>query len=491
MKFSLNIVFALLIVSTVLVISSSYIQHQNSKQRKESISQVTHTYKVIQTSTYLISLMKDMETGQHGFIITGDSSFLEPYYDAKEDITQALDTLTGLVRENNRQALLMQNHIEPIIRKKQEFLDHSLSTFNRHGQDSSMNLISAKTGKTYMDTLRVLMNDLSQHERYLLNLHNEEYEKGNEREDLIRLGSMILIVITSASAFLALYNKQRQNRALLYDLEEANSILEQKVSDRTAEIGRKNEETLRLNEELKQNIEELKVVHTRLIELNYEKDHFLGIASHDLKSPVSGLLRLIEVMKVDNPNRQASDLQYLGYMEDACINMQRLIENLLDINKIEHGSTEINVQKVPLNKILDRLSNEFTPIAMKKNITLRIAQSSEAIYTDEDVLVRILENLLSNAIKFSYPEKEVTLKVHLSDGNVIFEIIDHGLGIRNEDLPRIFTKFERLNNKPTAGEGSTGLGLSIVKELIPLINGEISVSSKVAEGTTFKVILPA
>ena len=175
MKFSLNIVFILLIVSTALFVGSSYVQHENSIHRKESISRVTHTYRVIQTSTYLISLMKDMENGQHGFIITGDSSFLEPYYDSKADMTRTLDTLAVLVSNNKRQTLLMRNHIEPIIRKKLEVLDHALGTFNSHGQDSSMNLISAKTGKTYMDTLRVLMNDLSQHERYLLNQHNIEY----------------------------------------------------------------------------------------------------------------------------------------------------------------------------------------------------------------------------------------------------------------------------------------------------------------------------
>ncbi|WP_333821002.1 CHASE3 domain-containing protein [Ohtaekwangia sp.] len=490
MKFSVNIVFTLLIVSTSLVVISSYFQHRNSLRRKESINRVTHTYKVIQTSTYLISLMKDMETGQHGFIITGDSSFLEPYYDAKADITHALDTLTGLVRENTRQSLLIKNHIAPIIHKKQEFLDHSLATYHQHGQDSSMNLISAKTGKTYMDTLRVLMNDLSQHERYLLNQRNQEYETANDQEDVIRLGSLALIVITSASAFVALYNKQRQNKKLLFDLEHANVILEQKVKDRTAELEQKKEETVQLNEDLKQNIEELKSTHERLLEVNREKDHFLGIASHDLKSPVSGLLRLIEVMKLDKDNRSASDLQYLNYMEDACRNMQRLIDNLLDVNRIEHGLTVINLQKVSLQKVLDRLYAEFEPIAGKKNIALHIQPYPHDIFTDEDVLVRILENLLSNAIKFSLPEKNVTLRVHGIDGKVIFEVIDQGPGIRSEDLPRIFSKFQRLNNRPTGGEGSTGLGLAIVKELIQLVNGEITVYSKVAEGTTFKVTLP-
>jgi signal transduction histidine kinase len=80
--------------------------------------------------------------------------------------------------------------------------------------------------------------------------------------------------------------------------------------------------------------------------------------------------------------------------------------------------------------------------------------------------------------------------MHRFDGKVIFEVIDQGPGIRNEELPRIFTKFQRLSNRPTGGEGSTGLGLAIVKELVQLINGEISVSSKVAEGTTFRVVIP-
>ena len=196
-------------------------------------------------------------------------------------------------------------------------------------------------------------------------------------------------------------------------------------------------------------------------------------------------------MNLENKSRPTNDVEYLGYMEDSCNNMQRLISNLLDINQIERGAIIISKQDIDLDSILSKLEQTFSHLALKKGIHLTIDRLHETIQTDRDALSRILENLLSNAIKFSPADKMVHLRITKNNSSIKFEIIDQGPGIPNEEIPSLFGKFQKLTNKPTGGEGSTGLGLSIVKELTILLGGEISVSSKLNEGTIFTVVFPS
>jgi len=169
--------------------------------------------------------------------------------------------------------------------------------------------------------------------------------------------------------------------------------------------------------------------------------------------------------------------------------MQRLISNLLDINRIERGETHVNKQTVELPELLRKLEREFIQQAQKKQIELIITPAEGKVHTDPDALQQILENLISNAIKFSQRGKTVQLRTTRNYSEVRFEVIDQGPGIHPEEIQNLFGKFKKLSNKPTGGEGSTGLGLSIVKEMVKLLQGDISVTSTLHKGSVFVVTL--
>ena len=186
-------------------------------------------------------------------------------------------------------------------------------------------------------------------------------------------------------------------------------------------------------------------------------------------------------MKLDSHSRSASEMEYLNSMEESCSNMQQLISDLLDISRIERGDITGEEEKIDLSGFVAKILKDFSHQAEKKKIRIALIGTADGeIVTNPDILKRVLDNLLSNAIKFSNSHTVIQLQVQKVDDNVIFKIDDQGPGIPPEEIPLLFEKFQRLTNRPTGGEDSTGLGLFIVQELITKLGSRhFSVSSQV------------
>jgi PAS domain S-box-containing protein len=231
----------------------------------------------------------------------------------------------------------------------------------------------------------------------------------------------------------------------------------------------------------------------RLLNLNDEKNHFLGVTIHDLKSPLNRVIGLIDLIYQQGTDKfNPKQREFVQLIREACVNMQMLVVNLLDMNRIEQGFNTVNAENVKLSPLLARIVHTFQEQAVKKGITLLLEnhQGEKIVRTDPLLLNRILENLISNAIKFSPPNKQVWVRTTHNETHFRIEVQDQGLGISAEDKPRLFKKFQRLTNRPTGGENSTGLGLSIAMELVTALKGKISLESDEKNGSKFIVELP-
>ena len=195
-------------------------------------------------------------------------------------------------------------------------------------------------------------------------------------------------------------------------------------------------------------------------------------------------------MKLDSDKLTARHLEYIHLMESTCMDMNRLITDLLDLSRIEHGNMQVNSQMVSLSKVISQLDKHFTAWAFRKNIQLVFESKVPGLVTDHDVLVRILDNLISNAIKFSPSGKAVTVTMKREGGYVRFDVEDKGPGIKDEEKIKLFKRFQRLSARPTGGESSSGLGLSIVKDLVDLLKGTVVVQSNFGQGTIFTIRIP-
>ncbi len=170
-----------------------------------------------------------------------------------------------------------------------------------------------------------------------------------------------------------------------------------------------------------------------------------------------------------------------------------LIDNLLDVNVIESGKTNILLKSLNLLEIVQNLQSEYSNKAKAKNITLQL-QSQEKPYTafvDERSLFQVLDNLISNAIKYSPHGKHIYIRLIENTNVVRCEIEDEGPGLSESDQQKMFGKFARLTPQPTGEEFSTGLGLFIVKKLVDTMNGKVWCKSKLGQGTTFIVEFPS
>jgi PAS domain S-box-containing protein len=248
-----------------------------------------------------------------------------------------------------------------------------------------------------------------------------------------------------------------------------------------------------LNQTLEQHVTE----RTReLVLINNEKSEFLGIAAHDLKNPLSGILSSADLLRRYIPNDIKAN-QLVTMIVNASNRMLDIITNLLDVNRIEQGLVSLNIQPVSL-EILDDIVEEYRVNAAQKGIVIDYESPEQGtlwVLADKQAVQQILDNILSNAVKYSPQWKTIWVRVAKrmnADAHVIrVEVQDEGQGLSDEDKRRLFGKFARLSARPTGGENSTGLGLSIVKKLVELQHGRVWCESEMRQGATFIVELPS
>jgi signal transduction histidine kinase len=238
---------------------------------------------------------------------------------------------------------------------------------------------------------------------------------------------------------------------------------------------------------------ELKHARERLREMNEEKNEFMGIAAHDLRNPLSAINGYSEMVMEDAEDIHHHELEQNGRrIRDTAARMAEMVQNLLDANRIERGEMELKLAPtdlgLALNSVLETQRAHAT--AKEQTIHLESGAAPVVVQLDPAVTVQVLENLVSNAVKYSPPGKNifVRLKKHAQGARV--EVQDEGPGLNAEDQKKLFGKFARLSAKPTGGEHSTGLGLSIVKKMVEAMNGKVWCESELGRGATFIVEFP-
>lgn len=228
----------------------------------------------------------------------------------------------------------------------------------------------------------------------------------------------------------------------------------------------------------------------QLSELNIEKQQIIGVVSHDLKGPFNRIFALIQLMNMSNDNLTDDQKEYLGKIHQIAVDGLNMVRNLLDSKKLEDHQLEMTLDTLSLEPFLISFVKNYRTVAEKKRIEILLHCPSDVnVYVDRLFLSRILDNLLSNAIKFSKPDKTVVVSVEDKKEEVLLHIKDEGPGISEEDQKKLYQKFQRLTARPTAGESSTGLGLSIVKTLVLKMGGNVYCDSVLDQGSTFTVSL--
>ncbi|MFW5835648.1 MAG: ATP-binding protein [bacterium] len=219
---------------------------------------------------------------------------------------------------------------------------------------------------------------------------------------------------------------------------------------------------------------------------------FLSVLSHEMKTPLNAIEGYLRMMQ----DRQAgNDLQaYDKIIERSLLRvkgMRNLIMDLLDLTKIESGKKKREVMPVNLTEIAKLSIDTMGPVSIQKDVEIILKSPARVMFeADKEEIEIIFNNLLSNAIKYNIEGGKVDFIIEDKDGKIMVIIKDTGIGMGEDEIPRLFDEFVRIKNEQTKNITGSGLGLSIVKKLIRLYNGVINVESKPGEGSTFKLIFP-
>lgn len=260
------------------------------------------------------------------------------------------------------------------------------------------------------------------------------------------------------------------------ELAEYNLTLEDKVKERTIELKKVNEN--------------LQDAYLKVLELNKEKNEFLGIAAHDLKNPLAAIKGFGNIL-MEEPEISRDEIeQFAQIIVSSSDRMFSIVSSLLDINKIEEGKIIVKYNEFEVHKSLLEIIESNKNAAKNKDIEIITDLENITAVNDKEIFAQIIDNILSNAIKFSPVEKRIFVKLNRLDNNFIISVKDEGPGFTEEDKVKLFAKFVKLSARPTGGENSTGLGLSIVKKLTELIGADIRVDSIYGQGAEFIIRFP-
>ena len=386
--------------------------------------------------------------------------------------------------------------------------ESSFSTLNRQFISE---IVQSTAVLFNMATSRGMIADLlrqAQEQQEMLRVANEELEeqtkmlKESQTELQAQQEELQVTNEELAEQTRALKESERRMQDQQTELRSVNDKLgerAQELEDQKSAIRKKNKELLRAQEQLKLKARELEIA-------SKYKSEFLANMSHELRTPLNSILILSQLLAHNKEgNLSARQKEAASAINSSGADLLRLINEILDLSKVEAGKVELHLGEMPISSMISDLQRVFKGIAADKGVVFKVEQGPNlpgSLFTDMHRLQQILRNLLSNAFKFTDkgavtlsisrpgPELELPEGIAAASEAICIAVQDMGIGIPEEKQGTIFEAFRQADGSTSRKYGGTGLGLSISRELARLLGGEIRLQSRENEGSTFTLILP-
>ncbi len=322
---------------------------------------------------------------------------------------------------------------------------------------------------------------------------------GYTREEFKKLKAPILSAETSATERV-IKDRKETTVPLRYHRKKDGMVFPVEISASRCEIHGKhiNVSTIRditerrkAEEALRENMEELKHAKEAADAANRAKSAFLANMSHELRTPLNSIIGFSQILEMDTETFSDQQLEYLDYIISSGNHLLEMVNDILDLSKIEADKIEIETKPFRLNTMLERIPSMVRSLVHKKkiNIELNIAPDLGVIEADEVRLKQVIYNLLSNAIKFTDFGRKIGIEASRRDDWIVIEVWDEGVGITEEDLDKIFDPFHQVGRTDLDKPEGTGLGLPISKRLVELQEGTLTVYSELGQGSRFTIRL--
>ncbi len=477
MKLSTQILLALSIV-VLLALAESFTNYRLSLKVQQNTEFLSQSEAVIRNSNRIHKTMIEMQSAFRGYLVTGDTTFISPYYSGLTNVPILMDEQKELIKENKWQLSVLDTiqvfHAEwiayaaSLINAKKKASATSQETY----QDLFENKFKKQVGKKLNDEISLKFQQFDRSEYLIRNVRRETLISSIERTHTFSFIFMTLTIIVgliSTIYIVTLITKRIKSMVrLAEDISKGHFTI---VNDtRNDELTGLSNSLNIMSDKLSKNIHELE-------NRNSELDKFAYVVSHDLKAPVRGIHNVIKWIEEDlGPELSPEMKKYLSIIPQRTMRMENLINGLLDYARI---SEKTQASEVDVNELVKEIVDSIVPRHFKVE-TGKLPQ----LYTEALKLEQVFTNLISNAVKYT----------HRKDGHIIitcdqlaefyrFTVKDNGIGIDAEYHNKIFEIFQTLREKNEIE--STGVGLAIVKKIIDEQRGTIAVKSKAGEGAEF------
>jgi signal transduction histidine kinase len=227
----------------------------------------------------------------------------------------------------------------------------------------------------------------------------------------------------------------------------------------------------------------------QLERLNRAKSEFVSIVSHEFRTPLTGIQGFSEMMR-DEQLSMEEMREYAGDINKDVQRLNRMINEMLDLDRMESGRMTIHTERIDFNSVVDDAADRVRPNAPNHTLTLDLQRDLPQIQADRDRMTQVASNLLNNAVKYSPTGGRITLTTRAEGGHLLFDVRDEGLGIPKDALETIFERYSRVDSQATKDIPGTGLGLPIVRQIVLLHGGRVWAESELGRGSVFHVALP-
>lgn len=473
----LNALPLTVLLASLALIFESEQQAASLERRVQNALQIQQDIQTLQT------LLLEASTGVRDFLLTGNPQFLAGYESAKKSMPQLLDSLEHNLDDQSQQHLL--HVIHPLVEKN---LD-DLAVLASHRKDKADDALIAKFSSQgdALNQLRAHLEKMSQRESAIVDQDKKEvvYErKRNLRITLMAviagvLGSLIGVWIFTQT----IVARVRTIRDSAIHLVKGEPLALPSIS--SDELGELTSELEHASQLLTRSAQEAHLARVEAEEASAAKSNFLSRTSHELRTPLNAILGFAQILENDLPEGRQKDSATL--IHNAGQHLLKLINEVLDISRIESGDISMSMEVIVLNTLLEEAYHYLKPLEKVRDITIETHfEPGLSVRADRQRLLQVILNLLANALKYGPENTSVIFNAYRQQGHVRVDVQDQGQGIPTALRSRLFTPFDRLGAERTVTEG-TGLGLVLSKQLMDAMGGQIGVAE---DKSLFWISLP-
>ena len=447
---------------------------------RDAIDAVDHTYGVIGHLEGVIGALVDAETGERGYIITGDSAYLQPFFMGRAAVDSHFAALRQLTSDNPGHQRQLDS-LDVLRRVRLRLLEEGNAFRARGDLGSAGGVIRSGQGRRVMDHARGVVAAMETEERRLLALRNE-------RRAATRRLALFIIAAGALGAFLLAF---LSNRGIRRDVIEQQRVQEQ-IEHQSKLLQDQAVELELTNEQLQETSTQAEEARDAAEVANRAKSDFLAVMSHELRTPLNAIVGYAELLHDGvagpvNPMQQ----EQLQRVQLSASHLVQLVDEILSFSRVEAGRETVHAGPIELGAVTREAGALVEPVVLAKGLRFAVRTPGELVEFQSDAgkVRQVLVNLLSNAVKFT-DQGEIALSSWPENGRVVFEVHDTGIGIAPENLERVFEPFWQADQSATRKSGGAGLGLSVSQRLARALGGDVSVESDLREGSRFRFWVP-